>query len=295
MADLAIAGGLFANVRINQRLAEIPGIERLWVHPGMSDAGLAVGSALATCMKNRKALRMAPRKSVLGDVYLGPCYSDSEIASALSENGLEHSRSSCVEKEIARLLAEGYVVARFNGRLEYGPRALGNRSILYHPADRSVNDWLNRLLVRTEFMPFAPSTNIEHAGDFYLNVEPARDSARFMTVTFDCTDWMKSTCPGVVHLDGTARPQLVRKEDNPSYHRIIEEFGKLTGVSTIINTSFNMHEEPIVCSPQDAIRAFRLGHLDYLAIGDFVVKSPEPIRHELRPMVQVRRPATATV
>jgi len=294
-ADLAIAGGLFANVRINQRLAEIPGIERLWVHPGMSDAGLAVGSALATCMKNRKALRMAPRKSVLGDVYLGPSYSELEIASALSENGLEYSRSSCVEKEIARLLAEGYVVARFNECLEYGPRALGNRSILYHPADRSVNDWLNRLLVRTEFMPFAPSTNIEHAADFYLNVEPARDSARFMTVTFDCTDWMKSTCPGVVHLDGTARPQLVRKEDNPSYHRIIEEFGKLTGVSTIINTSFNMHEEPIVCSPQDAIRAFRLGHLDYLALGDLMVKSPEPIKHELRPMVQVRRPATATV
>ena len=113
-----------------------------------------------------------------------------------------------------------------------------------------------------------------------------------MTVTYDCMDLAKRTCPGVVHIDGTARPQLVRREDNPSYHEIIDEFRKLTGVATVINTSFNMHEEPIVSSPDDAIRAFRLGHLDYLAIGDFLVPSPEPVQRPVQPMQAVAGPRT---
>ena len=173
--------------------------------------------------------------------------------------------------------------------MEYGPRALGNRSILYQPTDPSVNDWLNVLLKRTEFMPFAPSTLTEYADEHYEGLDRARNSARFMTITFDCTDRMKETCPGVVHIDGTARPQLVREEDNPSYYRIIDEFRKRTGIPTIINTSFNMHEEPIVCSPRDAIRAFRLGHLDYLAIGDFLVRSPEPVRHPVQAVKSIER------
>jgi carbamoyltransferase len=282
--NLALAGGLFANVRINQNLAEIDGVSEVFVHPGMSDAGLAVGSALATGMANRKAQRMPSVKAVIRDVYLGPEYSPDEIRQALLSEGLEVEKSTCIEKDIGSLLAQGYVVARFNGRMEYGPRALGNRSILYHPADLSVNDWLNKLLKRTEFMPFAPSTLIEYADDYYLNVDSARESARFMTITFGCTDLARTYCAGTVHIDGTARPQLVREEDNPSYYRIIDEFRRITGIATVINTSFNMHEEPIVCSPEDALRAFLQGHLDYLAIGDFLVPSPEPIKHRLRPM-----------
>jgi carbamoyltransferase len=156
-----------------------------------------------------------------------------------------------------------------------------------------VNDWLNERLRRTEFMPFAPSTLWEYAPQHYRNWKPAAESARFMTITYDCTDWMKETCPGVVHIDGTARPQLVRREDNPSYWKIIDEFRKRTGVATVINTSFNMHEEPIVCSPRDAVRAFCQGHLDYLAIGDYLVKSPVPIDRQLRPMKTVEAPVTA--
>lgn len=283
---LAIAGGLFANVRINQHLSELPGVEQVWVHPGMTDGGLAVGAALAPCMKERSGPTMQYEPQVLGDVYLGPEYTARQIEQALAEAGLAASRPASIEREVAGLLARGYVVARFDGRMEYGPRALGNRSILYHPADPSVNDWLNKHLERTEFMPFAPSTLIEDRDLFYHRSEKAKDAARFMTITFDCTDWMKQTCPGVVHLDGTARPHLVRAEENAGYHRIIEEFKALTGVGTIINTSFNMHEEPIVCSPADAIRAFRQGHLDYLAIGDYLVESPEGAQHEVRPMPQ---------
>lgn len=282
--NVALVGGLFANVRINQKVYEIGGVERLWVHPGMTDAGLAVGAALTPCMRNRSGPSMPWNREVIRDVFYGPGYSARDIEEALRRSGMNFSKPDSIEAEVARLLADGHVVARFDGGMEYGPRALGNRSILYQPADHSVNDWLNERLRRTEFMPFAPATPMEDAADFYINHEGAQDAARFMTVTFDCTDHAKKTCPGVVHVDGTARPQLVVREENPGYHRIIEEFGKLTGIPTIINTSFNMHEEPIVCSPDDAIRAFRLGHLDFLAIGGFLVPSPEPIDRQLTPM-----------
>lgn len=281
--NLAIAGGLFANVRINQKVFEIDGVNQLFIYPAMTDCGMPVGAALASCLPDRKK-QMVRRTGRIRNVYSGREYDNSHIESSLRENGLDFEKSDHIEKDIADLLSRGNVVARFHGRMEYGPRALGNRSILYHPADPSVNDWLNKCLDRTEFMPFAPSVLMEYAEDCFHNLEGAIDTARFMTITFDCTSWMKDFCPGVVHVDGTARPQLVDKKDNESYWLIINEFRKLTNVPVIINTSFNMHEEPIVSSPEDAIRAFRLGHLDFLAIGDFLVPSPEPLRHILKPM-----------
>jgi carbamoyltransferase len=142
---------------------------------------------------------------------------------------------------------------------------------------------VNANLVRTEFMPFAPSTLAECAEQCFIGVEGAFDAARFMTITFNCTDWMKENCPGVVHVDGTARPQLVRKEDNLSFYRIIEEFHRFTGLPAIINTSFNMHEEPIVSTPLDAIRAFQSGHLDYLAMNNVLIQNPGTLAHALRP------------
>ena len=165
-------------------------------------------------------------------------------------------------------------MARFNGRMEYGPRALGNRSILYQPGDPTVNDWLNELLRRTEFMPFAPSSLHEESHELYENTDGALDTARFMTITFHCKPWMAERCSGVVHVDNTARPQVVRERDNPSYYRIIDEYRKRSGVPVIINTSFNIHEEPIVRSPEDAVRAFLDSALDYLAIGDFLIRGP---------------------
>ncbi len=186
-----------------------------------------------------------------------------------------------MEPEIARLLADGAVVARFNGRMEYGPRALGNRTILYQATDPSVNYWMNDALKRTEFMPFAPIVMAEHADKCFLNVDGAENTARFMTITFDCTDWMAKTFLGVVHVDNTARPQLVSEKDNPSMYRILAEYHKLTGYPVLINTSFNMHEEPIVCTPCDAVRAFKLGHLDYLAIGNYIAKEAAPLERKV--------------
>jgi carbamoyltransferase len=279
LRDVALAGGVFANVKINQRVHEIENVERVFVYPAMDDGGLAVGAALLTCHGGQAAVPAA-----LSHVYLGPEYGDRAIEKLLAATDFPHRYCDNVEPEIARLLAEGHVVARFNGCMEYGPRALGNRSILYTPTDPSVNEWLNKDLKRTEFMPFAPSTLYEEAHRCYEALEGAETPARFMTITFQCTDWMRKRCPGVVHLDGTARPQLVRREDNPSYYAIIDEFRRLTGLPTVINTSFNIHEEPIVCSPEDAIRAFRIGHLDYLAMGNVLVRNPQMAARERHPV-----------
>jgi carbamoyltransferase len=187
---------------------------------------------------------------------------------------LPATRCHPIEPQIARLIADGKVVARFNGRMEYGPRALGNRSILYHAMDPAVNQWLNKRLGRTEFMPFAPATLMEHASDCYLDLAGCEHAAQFMTLTFDCTEKMKQTSPAAVHVDGTARPQLVTDRSNPSFYKILKEYHALTGIPSVINTSFNMHEEPIVCTPEDGVRAFLQGNLDYLAIGDFLVEHP---------------------
>jgi len=165
--------------------------------------------------------------------------------------------------------------------MEYGPRALGNRSILYQATDPTVHYWMNDALKRTEFMPFAPIVMAEFADQCFHHVDGASNTARFMTITFDCTEWMARHCPGVVHVDNTARPQLVSERDNPSMYRILAEYYRLTGLPCLINTSFNMHEEPIVCTPSDAIRAFKLGHLDYLAIGNWIARNPNPAERKV--------------
>jgi carbamoyltransferase len=273
---LALAGGLFSNVKINQRVHEIPGVESTYVHPGMSDEGLPVGAALAL----HRRLSNRPYRAdhvAMNHVYLGPGFTDAEIHDCLRARGVEAVRHDDIETVVGRLLADGAVVARFAGRMEYGPRALGNRSILYQATDPTVNDWLNEALHRTEFMPFAPIVLAEHAGQCLEGMDGALDTARFMTITFNCTEWMARHCPGVVHVDNTARPQLLSERDNPSAYRILREYHRLTGIPCVINTSFNMHEEPIVCSPDDAIRAFELGQLDYLAIGHWLARHPRPI------------------
>ena len=289
LGNLALAGGVFANVKVNQRLHALDAVSRLSVHPAMGDDGVATGAALSLYYESERFQGKEPKVSrSMEHVYLGPEFSDDDIRSELEDNGLEGSVYENIEVEIATLLSKGYVVARFNGRMEYGPRALGNRSILYQPTDPSVNDWLNKNLNRTDFMPFAPSTLAEYTDESFEEVDGALDAARFMTITFDCTESMSKTCPGVVHIDNTARPQIVHRADNPSYYKTIEEYHKLTGLPTIVNTSFNIHEEPIVCTPADAIRAFKMGHLDYLAIGSFLVKNPLPIDRVLIPTISDR-------
>jgi carbamoyltransferase len=271
LGDVAMAGGVVANVKMNQRITEIPEVKELFVFPAMGDEGLATGAAYwlwAERFPKEAALREPYRPM---HMFFGTEYTDEQIEAELKEAGADYEYVPEIERKCAELIADGRVVARFDGKMEYGPRALGNRSILYQPSNPDVNNWLNKRLVRTEFMPFAPVTLVEYAGRCYKNWEKGAHAARFMTVTMDCTDWMKKNCPAVVHVDGTARPQFVDREFEPSYYKIVDEYRKITGLPCLVNTSFNMHEEPIVRSPNDAIRAFRLGHLDYLAIGNFLV------------------------
>jgi carbamoyltransferase len=266
--DVVLAGGVAANVKMNQRIAELDGVRRVFIHPNMADGGLCVGATMAV-LSDRGQIRPAAWKTC----YLGSRFSDAEMEEALRAAGLQARRVADVPEEVARLLADGKIVARFDGAMEYGPRALGNRSILVAATDPTVNDWLNKWLGRTEFMPFAPVTLYEHRNERYVNIDKYQEALRFMTITCDCTPAMKKDSPAAVHVDGTARPQVIRREDNETYYRILEAYHRITGIPTLINTSFNMHEEPIVCTPADAIRAFQLGHLDYLSMGPFLVAS----------------------
>ena len=271
LKNLVLSGGVVANVKLNQRLREIPGVDGIFIHPNMGDGGCGTGAALAEFAGS------GPTRSRINDVYYGPEYSSDEIVEALKRAGLPFTRYTPIEPKVAMLLAAGKVVARFNGRMEYGPRALGHRSILYHAKEPAVNQWLNQRLGRTEFMPFAPATLYEHRRANYKLVDGADYAAQFMTITFDCTESMIRDCPAAVHVDGTARPQLVSAEGSPSFHKLLTEYYKLTGIPSLINTSFNMHEEPIVCTPDDAIRAFLQGNLDFLAIGEFLVDHPKRV------------------
>ena len=266
LRDVVLAGGVSANVKMNQRIADLEGVRHIFIHPNMGDGGTSVGAILAFL-----AARGQIKPQEWQSCYLGPEFTDDQIETAIRQAGLEPDRSESVAKDVARKLAEGKVVGRFSGAMEYGPRALGNRSILLSAMDPDVNKSLNRQLGRTEFMPFAPVTLFEHCRERYVNIDKLLLPARFMTITCECTALMKKESPAAVHVDGTARPQIIRREDNPGFHAILEEYYKLTGIPTLINTSFNMHEEPIVCSPQDAVRAFIEGNLDYLSMGPFFV------------------------
>jgi carbamoyltransferase len=266
---VACAGGVFANVKMNQRVMELPEVDELYVFPAMGDVGVGIGAAYSLYGDLHQA---TPHR--LDDVYLGPAYSDAEIERALRNAGLEFHRSNDVETEIADQLVANKVVARFDGAMEFGPRALGNRSILYPAVEPAVNKWLNDRLKRTEFMPFAPVSLEEDAAELYSNVDRMRYTAQFMTVTTDCTPRMRKESPAAVHVDGTARPQLVNERINPSVHRLLRLYKERTGIPTLINTSFNIHEEPIVCSPDDAIRAWKDGALEVLALGSYLVTSP---------------------
>ena len=266
---LVLSGGVTANVKLNQRLFEIEGVNHIFVYPNMGDGGCGTGAALYHSWPGGV-------KPSIPSAYFGPDYPEAELEKALKAEGLSFSRPEHLAAEVAALIHSGQVVARFDGRMEYGPRALGNRSIMYHAREPEVNQWLNKRLGRTEFMPFAPVTLFEARESCYHNIKGAEHAAEFMTITFDCTEFMRENCPAAVHVDGTARPQLIRREVNPGYYDILKEYEKLSGIPSLINTSFNMHEEPIVSSPEDAVRAFLQGALDYLVMGPYLVKHPSP-------------------
>ncbi len=273
--QLALAGGTFGNVRLNQALFTLPEVQDGFVHPNMGDGGIALGAAYALWHQEctAEAADWVQNSSRMENAYLGPHFTEDEICAILEGEGFIYDYyENDLANVVAAELSADKVVAYFAGRMEYGPRALGHRSILYGAKEPAVNDWLNKRLKRSEYMPFAPVVTEETAHLYFNGLNQLGRAARFMTVTCDCTPLMKQRCPAAVHVDGTARPQILEKKENPGLYAILEAYGALTGDPVVVNTSFNMHEEPIVHSPVDALRAFTQGNLDVLVMERFVIR-----------------------
>lgn len=268
---VALAGGVFANVTLNRRILELPAVEAVHVHPAMSDQGVGLGAAL---LHLARTSGLAPKP--LPHVFLGPRFDDGALESAVDGlgDGFVVERPDDPARVVARMLAEGAVVARFDGALEYGPRALGNRSILARPDDPSVNDWLNARLDRDEYMPFAPVTLESEAAALYA-LAGAETCVPFMTIALPVTGAGQEHA-AVVHVDGTARPQVLAPDANPGLHAILTAFHRRTGIPSLVNTSFNRHGEPIVCTPAEAVQTFLSARLDALLMGPLLIRRSTP-------------------
>lgn len=261
---LATAGGTFLNVKLNQRIWMSGQVDAFYPYPNPGDSGIALGAAIYA----------ASERGLLQDqsnynLYSGPEFSNEEIEKILKIRGLAYRRAEQPYLEAAKYLAADKIIAWFQGRMETGPRALGNRSILMSPKKSENKDIINsRVKFREAFRPFCPSLAIE-AIDRYL-LKPRLE--KFMVSSFDCPPGSAAEIPAVVHVDGTLRPQVVSKEDNYRYWQLITEFGRLTATPLLLNTSFNVLGEPIVCTPADAIRCFFDSGIDVLFLGDFIVE-----------------------
>ena len=270
LKKVLLAGGVFANVKVNQRILENCGVDEVFIYPYMADGGLAFGQAVLKyyednphCMETSKTHTM----------YLGTEYSDSEILKTLNQyDDLEFEKSSDIATDTAKLIADRKIVGWFQGKMEFGPRALGARSVVAMPDDPTINDWLNKRMQRTEFMPFAPSVLAEHMDDIFVIPHGCKRPAEYMTITYDVKPKWREKIGAVNHVDNTARPQMVTKDTNPLYYKMISKVYELTGLPLTINTSFNVHEEPIVMTPDDGINALQRGMVDVLAMGSYLVK-----------------------
>jgi carbamoyltransferase len=270
--DLALSGGVFMSVKLNQKILELPEVNSLFVMPSGADESTALGAAAYGALKAKQQLKP------ITDLYLGNEYSDAEVEKYLRENNCvekynieKFGEGFSLEKKVAKLLAEGNVVARFNGRAEWGARALGNRSILANPSSRDTVRVINEIIKNRDFwMPFASSI-LEEDQDRYL-INPKKMQGPYMAITFSTTELAQKHLNAAIHpYDFTCRPQIVYKNWSPSYHALISEFKNLTSIGGVLNTSLNLHGEPNVESPKDAIHTLEDSGLEYLAIGNFLV------------------------
>lgn len=264
---IALAGGVFANVRLNQLLFELPEVENIFIQPAMSDAGLSLGSAI---LAERSVFRHF--KYTFIDTYIGADFHEdiphfiNQIKSDFTVKHLEDAPSV-----IADLLVKDTIIGFYHGRMEWGPRALGKRSIIANPFRKEINRELNRRLNRTEFMPFAPSILESIAGEYLENYNDNCPASDYMTMTYALKEKYHTPLQAVVHIDGTCRPHIVRKAINPYFHAILQAFYEKTGYAAIVNTSFNVHEEPIVGTPYEAFKALKEKRIDVLIVEDYLI------------------------
>ncbi|WP_313535460.1 carbamoyltransferase C-terminal domain-containing protein [Arsenicicoccus bolidensis] len=260
---IVVSGGVFANVSLNRRLGRLPGVRDLHVHPGMTDSGIALGAAALAY-----AERCGRRPRPLEDLGLGPAYDADEAVPPFLDIG--YRRPTVVEPphlQLARALARGHVVARFVGGCEYGPRALGHRSVLAPAHNETTLRDLNVRLGRSQIMPFAPIVLSAWAPDLFTDCEALHQPMRFMTTAVTCTDTARREIPAAVHRDGTARPQLVDPRIDPDLADLLTAYRQASGRRGLVNTSFNLHDEPIVCTPRDAARSAAAAHIEVVQVG----------------------------
>ncbi|MGE5557441.1 MAG: carbamoyltransferase [Bacillota bacterium] len=289
---LCLAGGVALNCVVNGRILREGPFEDLWIQPAAGDAGGALGAALMAWHRVKGGSRSSDEvHDHMKGAYLGPGYGDDEIDAFLKKNGYPARRlaGDAWENTLAGLLEKENVLGLFLGRMEFGPRALGARSIIGDPRSPRMQSMMNlKIKYRESFRPFAPSCLVERAGDYFeldrpspymLLVAPVRKERRVLTgenaSMREKINQIRSDIPAVTHIDYSARIQTVDRETHPRYHRLISAFEKRTGYGIIINTSFNVRGEPIVCTPEDAYRCFMRTEMDYLALGSFLLDKKE--------------------
>jgi len=257
---IALAGGIFANIKLNRRINELDWVKEIFVAPPMGDEGLPLGSALTVYKKYNPDFK--PFK--LDNIFLGTEYSDSDF----EYDKTKFNKRPLNFKELAYDLKEGTIVGWFQGRYEHGPRALCNRSIIADPSVPGTYKNVNDRLQRNDFMPFAPVVMEERANEVF-DITKSPYTAEFMTMLYDTRGEWQEKIPAVVHpIDKTARIQIVTKENNPPFHNLISEFNNLTNIPVLLNTSFNVHGEPIVCHPQEAFVHLENGIVDKLVVNN---------------------------
>jgi carbamoyltransferase len=261
---LCFAGGVALNVKLNQRILEWPHVRELFVQPAAGDAGTSLGAA------SYVAMSLGEHARAMEHAYLGPAFTTEQCIAACNA----HERRPRYEvlddpsATGATIIADGHPLAWFQGRMEFGPRALGNRSILGNPSHAGMADRINaQIKYRERWRPFCPSLLDTAATDIIQSDHPAQ----FMTITFDVADKWRSRIPEVVHKDGTARAQVVSEATNPRFYRLIKEMERRTGNPVVLNTSLNRRGEPIVCTPTDALNMFYGSDLQYLIMEDILV------------------------
>lgn len=298
--NLCLAGGVALNCVANGKLLEENFFDDIWIQPAAGDAGGALGAALAVWYNGMKKPRVVSGGDSMQGSYLGPAFSDDEIQSFLDTRGYVYERlaEEARASRIAHLIAEQNVIGLFQGRMEFGPRSLGNRSIIGDARSTDMQSLMNlKIKYRESFRPFAPSCLEERVQDYFelttpspymLLVAPVRTSLRREVGQWESAvaitervNQVRSTIPAVTHVDYSARIQTVNRPTNAAFYDIIKAFEDLTGEGIVINTSFNVRGEPIVCTPEDAYRCFMRTEMDYLVLGSFLLrKSDQPMRHE---------------
>ena len=267
LKNICVSGGMFMNSVYNGRIKSQTPFEDVFISSCPDDSGLSLGVALYV---NHQIMGNTNRH-IQTHNYYGPEYNNEVIEKTLKQYKANYTKTNTLEEDVAKLISEGKLIGWFQGKMEFGQRALGNRSILADPRNNKMKETINTAVkFREAFRPFAPSILEEHVNS-YFEIEPGT-KAPFMEKVYQIKKEKRNKIPAVTHADGSGRLQTVSRETNPRYYRLIEQFYKLTNIPIILNTSFNLNGEPVVCSPTDAIRTFNSCGLDVLVMGEYIIK-----------------------